>query len=41
LLTPDALHLATCRRLQFCLVTADKGLTVVADLLGLDWIAPG
>jgi len=40
LLTPDAIHLATCRRLGFRLVTADADLTEVADLLGIEWVMP-
>lgn len=40
LLTPDAIHLATCRRLGLSLVTADEDLAKVADLLGIDWAMP-
>jgi predicted nucleic acid-binding protein len=40
LLTPDAIHLATCRRLGHRLVTNDNDLVVVADLLGIDHVMP-
>ena len=40
LLTPDALHLATCRRINACLVTADLDLTIVARLLRIDFRVP-
>jgi predicted nucleic acid-binding protein len=40
LLMPDAVHLATCRRLGHRLVTNDKDLTDVADMLGIDWVRP-
>ena len=40
LLMPDAIHLATTRRLGFGFVTGDRELTIVADLLGIDWTTP-
>jgi len=40
LLMPDAIHLATCRRLHFRMATGDTGLTEVANLLGIDWVMP-
>jgi uncharacterized protein len=40
LLAPDAIHLATCRRLGMTLVTNDRDLAVVAELEGVDWVRP-
>lgn len=39
-LMPDAIHLATSRRLGFHLVTADVDLTKVAELVGVDCLMP-
>lgn len=41
LLMPDAIHLATCRRLGVRLASSDVALAEVATLLGIDWVAPG
>ncbi|MEG3123047.1 type II toxin-antitoxin system VapC family toxin [Sphingomonas sp. GB1N7] len=41
LLMPDAIHLATCRRLGLTLVTNDSGLATVADLLRVNRLALG
>ena len=40
LLMPDAIHLATCRRLGYRLVTVDVDLTRVAELSGINWATP-
>ena len=37
LLMPDAIHLATCKRIGACLVTGDADLTIVATLLRIDF----
>lgn len=41
LLMPDAIHLATCRRLGLTLVTNDGGLATVADLLRVERLVLG
>lgn len=40
LLMPDAIHVATCRRLGHRFVTGDKDLSIVADLLRMNWTMP-
>lgn len=40
-LMPDAIHIATCRRLGFTLVTNDGGLAIVADLLRVERLTLG
>jgi uncharacterized protein len=40
LLTPDAIHLATCRRHGHVLVTLDKRLAMAAEMIGVTAIVP-
>ena len=40
LLMPDAIHLATSRRLKYRFVTADRKLVPVLDLHQVDWVSP-
>lgn len=41
LLTPDAIHIATCRRLGFSLVTYDRRLIEAAEREGVQTVSPG
>lgn len=41
LLTPDAVHIATCRRLGFTLVTYDRRLIEAAGREGVQTVSPG
>jgi len=41
LLTADATHLATCKRLRITLVTLDADLQAIAEREGVPWAHPG
>ncbi|MGH8677496.1 MAG: type II toxin-antitoxin system VapC family toxin [Burkholderiales bacterium] len=40
LLSADAIHLATCRRLDLTLVTSDHDLQRIAEREGVRWVCP-
>lgn len=40
LLSADATHLATCRRMALILATLDHGMQKIADREGVKWVAP-
>lgn len=38
---PDAIHLATCQRLGLAIVTHDRAMIEIAEIIGVESVAPG